>query len=91
MSISNKSAVVSGINDYDSDIAVSIYPNPSTGVFTVNGEGVLKIVVTDLAGRVLQTYTTTSTIDLSGFAAGIYNAKISNSQGSTNRQLVISR
>ena len=91
MSISNKSAVVSGINDYDSDIAVSIYPNPSTGVFTVNGEGVLKIVVTDLAGRVLQTYTTTSTIDLSGFAAGIYTAKISNAQGSTNRQLVITK
>lgn len=90
MSISNKSAIVSGISDYNSEIAVSIYPNPSTGVFTVNGEGVLKIVVTDLSGRVLQ-ICTTSTIDLSEFAQGVYNARVWTSQGSTVKQLMIAR
>ena len=91
MSFSNKSAIVSGVDDYATDISVSIYPNPSTGVFTVKGENVVRIEVTDLTGRVLQIFDhPTSTLDLSGFADGMYNAHISTTQGSTNKSLIIS-
>jgi hypothetical protein len=82
--------IVSGIGDVQK-IRVSIYPNPSTGVFTVEGEGITNIVVTDLSGRVLKMYTTTSTIDLSEFAQGVYNVRVWTSQGSTNRQLMIAK
>jgi hypothetical protein len=92
---------VSGINDFSPALnaAFSVYPNPSTGVFEVklnagsrvNGE----VVVVDLTGRkvfaqpldVVGMYS--SSIDLSGFAKGIYTVQLRTSEGLASKNISI--
>lgn len=72
---------------------VSIYPNPSNGVFTVSNDQGLEqtIEVYDVAGKVIYTTTSSSaaTIDLSGAASGVYTVKVSNNSGSITENVVI--
>lgn len=79
-----------GIADQNSPISVSIYPNPaSDGIFHVEASDLLEIVVTDQLGRVLASFKNTSIINLSGFAQGVYYARVSTSRGSTVVQLMV--
>ncbi len=61
--------------------AISIYPNPSYGVFTIGLQTnkSIDIAVYDLTGKqvFIQKATTDRAIDLSSFAKGFYFAKIS--------------
>lgn len=72
---------------------VSIYPNPSNGVFTVSNDQGLEqtIEVYDVAGKVIYTTTssTVATIDLTGAATGVYTVKVSNNSGSITESVVI--
>lgn len=89
---SNMIRTTTGIHDYTSVPIITIYPNPSTGVFTLEGDDILRVEVTDLMGRVLRVVEyPPSTLDLSEFANGMYNALITTAQGSTNRTLMIMR
>jgi len=54
MSLSNKSSQYMGINSYDGLSHVRIYPNPSTGIFQIEGESVSRVEVRDVFGRLLQ-------------------------------------
>lgn len=64
---------------------VSIYPNPTTGEFTVSNDlfNNNTIEVRDLTGKVIATTSasTATTIDLTGNAAGVYIVKVSNENG----------
>lgn len=76
-----------------------VFPNPSTGVFTVNlatedNESTVDFVVTDLTGRTIQqTNVTTAggpvTIDLSGQAKGVYMLSVTRNGVTEVHQLVI--
>lgn len=72
---------------------VSIYPNPSNGVFNVSNEQGLEqtVEVYDVAGKAIYSTTssTVATIDLSGVATGVYTVKVSNNSGSTTQNIVI--
>lgn len=71
---------VSGINDLDDDILVTVFPNPSAGMVNVSISGTAhrytqayiintagqKVAQASLSGR------TTVSLDLSGFASGTY-------------------
>jgi len=37
------------------NIKITIYPNPTTGIFTVNGNGITKIEITDITGKIIAT------------------------------------
>jgi len=76
-----------GIYDYQKP-NISIYPNPSTGIFQVEGDGVDEITVTDSYGKVI-IKTKSKFIDLSLFAKGIYYAKILTNKGSANQKLIV--
>jgi len=67
---------------------ISIYPNPSIGSFQVKGEGIISIVVTDMVGREILS-TEQHTFDLGSFGSGIYNARITTKNGSTDCKLVV--
>jgi hypothetical protein len=68
---------------------VSVYPNPTTGVFyisTIDGMNEVQYVVTDLNGRTITTSVNTTvgnseliTVDLSDFEDGIYMLRVFNS------------
>lgn len=72
---------------------VSVYPNPSNGVFTItNDENINSTVdVYDMVGNVVYTSTLNAktTVDLSSFGAGMYLVKVSNEEGTYVEQVVI--
>ncbi len=72
---------------------IKIYPNPSTGVFTVSGlaADAREITVTDLLGRVVYSEMSNSTsveLDLSTLKAGQYILK-TNSKTELNRSVIL--
>ena len=74
-----------GVNDI-SDTNVSIYPNPSNGIFQLSGisEGVVEVL--DITGKTVlkQVISGQTNIDLTAFQAGIYFVKVN----SENKVLV---
>ena len=66
--------------------AMSLYPNPNSGIFTVTLSNGLSntVEVMDVTGKIVATYQEVKTsvnIDLSSFASGIYTVKVSSSKG----------
>ena len=60
-------------------LGIYIYPNPCSGIFTVRGENISKIEVTDIKGKII--FTTTdikefNNIDISNKTKGVYLVKI---------------
>ena len=72
--------------DYRSDNYIIIYPNPTTGKFTISSrQGTIKKVeVYDLFGRKVLT-TTLPEIDMRGYAKGVYFVRV----GEVVRKLVL--
>ncbi len=71
---------------------VEIFPNPSTGIFTISTTEDYKINIVDISGRVvyiLETNTSNSQIDLSNIAKGIYFIELSNENEKINRKIII--
>ena len=83
---------------------VSIYPNPTTGNFTIetNSSSKQTLQIVDMNGRIVFTQTIQPTpnpskegnkinIDASNLNEGIYNISIFGNEGVTNKRLVIVR
>jgi len=66
-----------GINDF-ATINFELYPNPTTGIFHIDGSGYYAVIITDAAGRVVlnSDATDNTTIDLSTYENGIYFVRI---------------
>ena len=66
-----------GINDLSS-IGFEIYPNPTSGLFQIKGDGYYTIAITDAAGRIVMSIdaTNNTTVDLTPFENGIYFVRI---------------
>ena len=65
------------------ELGISIYPNPSNGIFTIETEGVYEITITDISGKTIQQLTINNeqlTIDISTEASGIYFLKLQNNE-----------
>jgi hypothetical protein len=76
----------------------SLFPNPGTGVFTINyvgASGLGNIEVMDVTGRVMYNVQaqlatgSTHSMDLSGLAAGNYTVRITNNGVRTEQRLVV--
>ena len=63
-----------GIENPEDVITVSIYPNPTNGEVSVVGtnDEVVEILVMDMNGRQVSTFTNTNRFDLSNLPSGIY-------------------
>jgi hypothetical protein len=76
-------------------ITIEIYPNPSTGNFTVETTemGSQLLQVFDVTGKIVisETIGSTASINANGLPEGIYNVKITNNQNVINKRIVISR
>ncbi|WP_242582240.1 T9SS type A sorting domain-containing protein [Hymenobacter telluris] len=80
--------------------AISMYPNPSTGVVKLdvrgaNAKGQLHVQVINLLGQVVYTSSLqdnfTNEVNLSGLAGGIYTLKVQTGSEFTSRQLVLTK
>ena len=82
-------------NQTESQPALSIYPNPNNGNFTLETTETAQqsVEVYDLTGRLVltQTITGTATINAASLPDGIYNVKISGTNGAVNKRLVIAK
>jgi hypothetical protein len=72
---------------------IRIYPNPTNGELWIEGIGNMsEVEVINILGETVGSYLTKSKnlikLDLSGFQAGIYQIKISGSDGVTQRKVV---
>ena len=83
-----------GLNNELNTINVSIFPNPSTGMFHLElpkGQA-YELLVTDLTGKVIlkqKTADDKSVLDLDKSAKGIYLLKVSGENGAAVRKLII--
>ena len=83
-----------GINDEKNSLAISVYPNPSNGMFNLNlPEGqAYELVVTDLTGKVMLQKTVkanTAQLDLNQAAKGVYLLKITGQNKTAPRKLIL--
>lgn len=77
-------------NDFG-QAGISIYPNPTRGIVTINSvSAIQKVELYDIQGRLLQTQDGASQkLDLSGRAKGIYFVKIANANGIKTEKIVL--
>lgn len=70
---------------------VLVYPNPSNGVFNIQGQGIRKIEVFNAFGQAVVSEETGNDhlqIDLSRYADGCYMLRVVTDNGISNRQLI---
>lgn len=77
--ISQSVSACTGIQNNNSAIsAINLYPNPSTGIFTIDAESVTNIIIVDVLGKIIYTQNLVAgknTINLSNFNNGLYILK----------------
>lgn len=83
-----------GTGDLSPDVrSVTVYPNPSAGVFTLGMHNLPDIAVTDLTGKKVNaavSYSPGNThIDLSGKPAGVYFVRFTLDGGTASRKLML--
>lgn len=91
------SACVLAVNQFDLNNTIAIYPNPTTGLFTVQisqFEGVADLEIVDINGRVVYTqknvdFSTEKSINLAHVQSGIYIVKIKAENTSLVKKLII--
>jgi hypothetical protein len=86
---------VAGIEQYNTNDNVSIYPNPATTSLQVSLAGTSEgstLVITDMLGNAVKQLAVNSnqlSINVSELNEGIYNISISNKEGTINKRVVI--
>ncbi len=86
---------VTGIDSYSQD-AVTVYPNPSNGIFTVNMNTAAKttVEVYNVIGEVVystQLANNSASVDLSNYSAGVYSMKLISGNATVVKQIVLTK
>lgn len=82
-----------GINELNKNNNITVYPNPNTGIFTVEfvNSNNNSVEVTDMTGRVISTTTSDSQkvdVNISNFASGVYYVKAKNADSASTYKIV---
>jgi len=82
---------LTGVNTPAFDDFFGLYPNPSSGIFTLKAnDNVSSIEIMNALGQVVMTVTATGNqtlIDATSLAAGIYTVRVTNNQGTFHTKL----
>ena len=73
-------------------IKANIYPNPTTGIFTIEGKNIQSVEITNIRGQTIKQLTIHNlqfTIDLSNQAKGVYMIKIVTDKGTIIKKVVL--
>jgi len=84
-------ATTTGINDSQNQDLFRIYPNPSNGIFTVEGMDTREIVVVDIKGRTIyrsDRVEPVQTIDLTASPKGIYFITVTTARGTATSKVI---
>ncbi len=82
-----------GVNNYDLDNSISVYPNPTSGQFTIYNEQctINSVDVYDVYGKLISTTKvedTQVTLDINTYADGVYFARILTDKGVVTKRIV---
>ena len=77
--------LATGVDEVNSNNALAVFPNPSTGKFNVvEGNSMIELItVFDMYGKHIETFNTTNVIDLTKYESGIYMLNITKQNGET--------
>ena len=75
----------------NTDESINVYPNPTSGLLNVNGNGTMRITVSNLMGQTLYESTSegTAAIDLSSYGQGFYLIRIATDKGAVTRKIEV--
>lgn len=77
----------------DNKTTISLYPNPSNGIVTIEGNKIENIVVTNLLGKTVLVKNVggvnNTTINTGNLAKGLYNVTVSNGTTSSSLKLIV--
>ena len=84
-----------GIDDQDATL-LSIYPNPSTGVFTIKSDNysIESVLVYDQLGQLVLEQLSNKNeqeINLTNFGSGVYTIRIKHDSGIENRRVILNK
>ena len=91
----NYNSTTLGINDFSLNENIKIYPNPTSGIFSIQStlDENIKVQIFDILGKqVLKSIIINkgiNTIDASELSKGIYQLKFNNEKGSSTQKLII--
>jgi hypothetical protein len=80
------------VNDFEFSSKLSVYPNPSSDVFSINSDTNGKIVVYDLIGKIIKSENIDlgiTKLDLSNYPSGLYLIKVTNDKNETKTMKLI--
>jgi Secretion system C-terminal sorting domain len=69
-----------------------LYPNPSTGLISINTESAVNVSIVDVTGKVVfvaSNITKDKNIDLSGLQKGMYLARISGENTTSTEKIIL--
>lgn len=84
--------VTTGLDDTESLINFSVYPNPSNGIFTIQNNNNIHFVITNAIGQVVfieDSNSNQSQIDLTHLSKGMYFLKASNNDGNKIIKIIL--
>ncbi|MBI4932109.1 MAG: T9SS type A sorting domain-containing protein [Bacteroidetes bacterium] len=90
------SSIITGVNEYGLENLISLYPNPTSGLFSVSGlqSTVYGLEIYNVFGECIHQHISTSAhqqIDLREAPDGIYFVKIETEQGMISKKVVVMR
>jgi len=91
------SCLLSAFNTFSSESKMSIYPNPTSGTFTIKYEGTgefFEMLIQDVQGRVMKKeriniFGSSLAVDISSLSAGLYFIKIIGLHNSYNFKVIL--
>ena len=81
-----------GNSDFENNTAITIYPNPSTGVFNIVSQQVVAVEIYDLLGKLVynqQLVSGTNNVDISNLNTGVYLLKATETNGNSQSHKLI--
>lgn len=82
----------SSVSSYDDLNKTQVYPNPTTGLITIEGNDINKVEVLDINGKMIMTvndYTNKLQIDLSVYPKGVYFVRLQNDNEIKTKKVVL--
>ena len=80
------------VEKINNNSSIKIFPNPTTGIVTIEGQNIESVIVTNVNGQIIKRInqkTQRIIIDLNGQSQGLYFVQVKNEKGIITDKFVI--